>query len=322
MDYRRIGREGPEVSALSLGSWNTYSRMTFEAGVALVRRAFDLGIDFLDVAYYRDKPHTEVLLGRILDVVGKPREDYAIAEKVWYFDYPRQPLAEQLDESLVRLGTEYVDVIITEHPRPGMDVPAIAEELAGLVTSGRARSWGALNWSAADLRTAYDHAEAKGIPTPQLVQLKYSVARRSVVDSAEYQKLFADTGISLHASDTMEGGILAGNLDPGRKIGIDTGGIRERIKELVPRLREIAASFDASPSQLALAFCLAQPATASVLFGSTRIAQIEDNVRAVELAGERGAEIVAALAGLGVSGHENDAPYPHTERTLGEFVTV
>lgn len=320
MEFRKAGASGPKLSALSMGSWNTYSRLSFEAGVDLVRHAFELGINTFDVAYYRDKPHTEVLFGRILDVVGQPRDAYKIIEKVWFFSYPEQSLSTQLDASLLRLNQSYADVVITEHPRPGMDVRKLTEDVAALVTSGKALSWGTLNWTPQDLLVAHEHAAKHKLPAPQLAQLKYNVARCGVVDGPDYQKVFKDTGMTLHASDVMEGGILAGRLQPERHIGIDTGKIRDEIRAIVPRLTEIGAMFGATPAQVALAFAIMNPATTSVLFGATRKSQLDDNVKALQLAGQHGAELKTLLAPLAVAGHENDAPYQHAAPLTGDFI--
>lgn len=321
LERHTFGPEGPDVSVLSIGSWNTYSRLSFEAGVELVRHALDLGIDTFDVAYYRDKPHTEVLFGRIIDVIGRPREEFRIVEKTWFSSYPERSLAAQLDATLVRLGLDHVDVVLSEHPRPGMDVTRIAEEVADLVVSARARAWGGMDWSPAQLRSAYEHLSARGLPTPQGVQLKYSIARQAVVEGSEFRELHRDTGITLMASDTMEGGILAGKLAPERKIGIDTGNIREEIIALVPRLREVAEELGCSTAQLALAFCLANPAVSTVLFGATRPQHLDDAVGALELRDRLGAEAVRErLLPFAVAGHRNDAPYEHAVDLTDDFI--
>lgn len=321
LERRAFGPQGPDLTVLSIGSWNTYSRLSFEAGVELVRHALDVGIDTFDVAMYRDKPHTEVLFGRIIDVVGVPRDEIRVVGKTWFAGYPAKSLAVQLDESLTRLGMDYVDVVLSEHPRPEMDVAAIAEEVAELVTSGRARAWGGMDWSPAQLRIAYDHLSALGLPTPQGVQLKYSIARQAVVEGSEFLDLNRDTGIVLMASDTMEGGILAGKLDPERKIGIDTGNIREQIKALVPVLEPIAAQLGCSTAQLALAFCLSNATIGTVLFGATRPAHLDDAVAAWALVQREGAERIRELVlPFAVEGHKNDAPYPHSAPLTDDFI--
>lgn len=312
MQYRQIGTSDLKTSVLSLGSYQTYSRMEYRDVVNLVRRAAELGINLFDVAHYRTAPHTEVVLARALRDAGLKRDQIMIMDKVWWYDNDEPTLEHQLDELLFRLDTDYLDVIMCYGMRPGRDDPAATARLnAGFVTSGKARAWGGLNWSAKDLRIAHETCVAEGLPTPEIVQLKYNIARRHIVESEEYTKLRAETGISIHASDSLEGGILAGSLVRERVLGRDPGNVREEIIALVPKLREVAEGFGCSMAQLAIAFCIANPQTASLLFGASRIGQLEDNVGAVALVEKHGEAIVAALAGFGVAGHEFDLPPNH-----------
>ncbi|WP_156891549.1 aldo/keto reductase [Agromyces subbeticus] len=317
---RTIGNTSIEVSELSLGSWNTYSRLSFEANVELINHAYRNGINFFDVAYYRDKPHTEVLFGRMLQEAEFSREDIVLAEKVWFFDYPERSLAAQLDQTLRRLAVNDVDVIIVEHPRDGMDVAALATEAAGLVTSGRAKAWGGLNWRPELILEAFRHCREQGLPTPELVQLKYSVVRQNVVDGPEYSQVLAETGISVHTSDTLEGGMLTGNLTPVRKIGLDIGGIREEIRRRVPAVQEAAASLGVTAAEFAIAFAISKPEICSLLFGATRPEQVDANLRGLELAHTRAAEVRGLAKGLGVDAHEIDPPYGHDAALTDEFV--
>ena len=312
MEYRRIGTSDLMVSVLSLGSYQTYSRMEYRDVVGLIARASELGINAFDVAHYRTAPHTEVVLARALRDAGLKRGEIMIMDKVWWYDRDEPTLATQLDEMLFRLDTDYLDVLFCYGMRPGRYDPAeTARICAGFVTSGKARVWGGLNWSAKDLRVAHETCAREGLPGPQFLQIKYNIARRHIVESPEYTALRAETGISIHASDTMEGGILAGNLVRERVLGRDPGGIREDIIALVPRLRAVADEFGCTPAQLAIAFCIANPQTASLLFGASRIAQLEDNVGAVAVAARHGSAIRAALADMGVAGHQFDLPPNH-----------
>jgi len=312
VQYRQIGTSDLKTSVLSLGSYQTYSRMEYRDVVNLVRRAAELGINLFDVAHYRTAPHTEVVLARALRDAGLKRDQIMIMDKVWWYDNDEPTLEHQLDELLFRLDTDYLDVIMCYGMRPGRDDPAATARLnAGFVTSGKARAWGGLNWSAKDLRIAHETCVAEGLPTPEIVQLKYNIARRHIVESDEYTRLRAETGISIHASDSLEGGILAGSLVRERVLGRDPGNVREEIIALVPKLREVAEGFGCSMAQLAIAFCIANPQTASLLFGASRIGQLEDNVGAVALVEKHGEAIVAALAGFGVAGHDFDLPPNH-----------
>ncbi|MGX1793740.1 aldo/keto reductase [Microbacterium sp. NPDC055312] len=317
---RNIGKSDIAVSELSLGSWHTYSRLSFEANINLINHAYSRGIRFFDVAYYRDKPHTEVLFGRMLQEADFSRDDVVIAEKVWYFDYPERSLTAQLDASMRRLAVDNVDVIIVEHPRAEMDVEQLTRDAAELVTSGRARVWGGLNWRPELIRQAHDYCVAEGLPTPEMVQLKYSVVRQNVVDGADYQSVLADTGISVHASDSLEGGILTGNLSPSRHIGLDIGGIREDIKARVPAIEEAAASLGVTAAEFSIAFAVSSQNVCSLLFGATRPEQIDSNLRGLELAQTRGEEVRALARDLGVDKHEIDPPYGHDVPLTADFI--
>lgn len=319
MHTARLGTSDVEVSRLSLGSWYTYSRLSFEAGTRLVRTALDNGVTFFDVAYYRNSPHTELIFSRLIREAGAQRKEYQIAEKLWYFNYPQESLTDQTDRMLRRIDEEYVDTLIIEHPRPGMSVEKLVDEITDVVASGRARSWGALNWVPEDLITAHAHATANGVVGPALAQLKYSIVRRNVVEQ-QYRQVVEQTGMSIHASDTMEGGILAGVLSPERHIGIDVGEIREEIKATVPKIVAAADSLGITPAQFSLAWCLTNRQVASLLFGATRPERLLENVEALRIADEYGDAIRAAAEGMGIDAHALDEPYKHDRALIGDYV--
>ncbi|MFE7192585.1 aldo/keto reductase [Kitasatospora sp. NPDC057541] len=296
---RRLGTAGPEVSALSLGSWHTYDRMDFGDAVAMVRHAVDLGINLFDVAVYGIPGHppvfTDVLFSAIVRAGGLAREDYLLSAKLWLEPYPQLSLRDQLANALFRAGVEHADLaVLGDIRREDLDLRAIAEELAELEKEGLIGCWGVNNWSATAIRTIREHARAAGSPGPQLAQLKYSPCRRAVPDGEPFAELFAE-GLSLQASDILEGGILAGRTSPAREIGRDPGGIRDRITEAAGGLAAVAADLGATPAQLCVAFALTHPATATVLFGASRMRQLTDNVGALELLERVGAEQVREL---------------------------
>ncbi|SDW61324.1 Aldo/keto reductase family protein [Amycolatopsis xylanica] len=153
------------------------------------------------------------------------------------------------------------------------------------------------NWLASDLDYTMKFASREGLPAPSFAQLKYSVVRRSMAEGPFYGAHFETGRLALQASDVFEGGVLLGKT-PSRKIGADPGGIRSAIKDAAWAVATVASSFGVSPSQLAIAFCLAYAPVANVLFGVSRLQQLEDNLGAVRLAASHGAEVRAALDGL------------------------
>ncbi|HET6287452.1 MAG TPA: aldo/keto reductase [Amycolatopsis sp.] len=293
---------GFATSALSLGSWNTWDRMDFDDAVRLIRHAIDAGVTLFDVAHYDMGPHaeqsrTDLLFGEAVRAAGIKRDEYQLCGKLWLWDYPNTGFAEQLATSFDRVGVDRAEAVVVGDYFERPDIPRIVTEVAEQIRLGRFDVWGVNNWQAADLDRALDFASREGLPAPAFAQLKYSVARRSMAEGPFYGAHFEAGRLTLQASDVFEGGVLLGKT-PSRKIGADPGGIRDAIRAAASRVAAVAADFGVSPSQLSVAFCLAYEPVANVLFGVSRMAQLEDNLGAVALAASRGAEVRAALEDL------------------------
>ncbi|WP_243725496.1 aldo/keto reductase [Actinomadura rubrisoli] len=296
---RRLGTAGPEASVLSLGSWHTYDRMDFGDAVAMVRHAVDSGINLFDVAVYGMPGHppvfTDVLFSAIVRAGGIARDDYLLSTKLWLEGYPQQSLRDQLANALFRVGADHADVaVLGDIRRDDLDLRRLAEDLAELEREGLLGCWGVNNWSATAVRTIRGHALAAGSPGPQLAQLKYSPCRRSIPDGEPFAAVFAE-GVSMQASDVLEGGILAGNTAPSRQIGKDPGEVRPRIVEAAKGLAELAAELDATPAQLCVAFTLTHPSTSTVLFGASRMRQLTDNIAALDILDRVGSSRLRSL---------------------------
>ncbi|MFC4908256.1 aldo/keto reductase [Actinomadura gamaensis] len=295
---RRLGTTGPETSVLSLGSWHTYDRMDFADAVAMVRYAVDAGIDLFDVAVYGMPGHppvfTDVLFSAIVRAAGLARDDYLLSAKLWLEGYPERPLRAQLTHALFRAGVDRADVAVLGDIRREVDLRRLAADLAELEREGLVGCWGVNNWSAAAVRTIGEHARAEGSPGPQVAQLKYSPCRRSIADGEPFAALFAE-GLSLQASDVLEGGILAGNTSPSRQIGRDPGNVRGRVHDAAKGIAELAGDLGVSPAQLCVAFALTHPSVATVLFGASSLAQLQDNIAALDLLERVGPDRLRAL---------------------------
>jgi aryl-alcohol dehydrogenase-like predicted oxidoreductase len=193
-----------------------------------------------------------------------------------------------------------------------LDARRVVDDVNAQIDAGRFDSWGVNNWGIAELRAARDHASAHGLVPPSFAQLKYSLVRRTMAEGPFYGPLFAEAALSLQASDIFEGGILAGKLSPGRKIGADVGDIRPRIVEAFPRVQRIADRLETTPTQLSLAFTLTHPATANVLFGASSVSQFAENLGALDLLERVGAERLREATGdLWLDRHVNaDGTWP------------
>jgi len=300
--FRPLGPGTAPVPPLALGSWNTWDRMSESDAVAMIRRASSAGAGFFDVAYYNMGPHaenskTDILFGRALRASGVARDEVFLCGKLWLWDWPNQSFRSQLEESLDRAGLDRFDAVVVGDYAAPPDLPRLIADVDELVAEGLIGSWGINNWVIDDTREALRVAASASAAPPTFAQLKYSIARRSMAEGEPYGELFRDGVLALQASDVFEGGVLLGRV-PQRKIGADVGGIRERIAQAAPAVARVADRFGVSPAQLAIAFCLALPATANVLFGASRLEQLEANLAAVELAATRGADIREALSDL------------------------
>ena len=266
---RPLGSSGLDVSPLALGSWRTFERIGMDRSVEIVRAAAAGGITFFDDARYNDETgsapiptgYSEVLFGEVMRAAGLPRAETVIANKLWWEHWPREDAAAELDGSLGRLGFDHVDLIYAVTLPDGLEVERAVEEVAGLLTAGKARAWGVANWSAEQIVEATAAATRLGIEPPAAAQLSYSLIDRATVEDPAMEAALTAASIGLIPSNVMAGGTLL-----------------ER-----PALRDLAERLHTTAAALAIAFALAHPLTASVLFGVSSIAQLEANLGATEM---------------------------------------
>lgn len=295
----RIGTSDLETSVFALGSWHVYDRMHFEDTVALLRTALDRGINLFDVGVYgfpgMPPAFTDVLFSAAIRAVGVARDDYLLSEKLWVEAWDgEQGFKPQLERALFRVGHEHADlVILGDLRRDDLELRDLVLNLADLKRAGLIRAWGINNWSAANVQSLIDIAHAEGVDAPAIAQLKYSVSRRSIADGEPFSKLWQQ-GLSMQASDVMEGGYLAGKVSTEREVGRDPGDIRQRIIDDVPAFVALSEELGATPAQLAIAFTLTHPATATTLFGASSVAQLEANLESLELLERVGGETIRA----------------------------
>ncbi|KQY77301.1 oxidoreductase [Microbacterium sp. Root1433D1] len=284
---REIGRSGLYSSLFSLGSWHTYDRMDFADAVAMLREAVDRGVNLFDVGVYSapgaPPVFTDVIFSAMVRAAGLDREEWLLSSKLWLETFDAEGFRPQLDNALMRVGVEHADlVILGDLRRDDLDLRDLVLDLARLTDAGIIRAWGVNNWSASSIQALIDIATDEDVPGPQIAQLKYSVSRRAIPDGAPFAGLW-EQGLTLQASDCLEGGILAGKVNGDRQIGRDPGDIRGRILSDVPAFAALADSLDASPAQLGIAFTLTHPALTTTLFGASSVAQLRANLAAVDL---------------------------------------
>ena len=309
---RPLGASGIEVSELALGSWRTYERIPRETGIAVLRKARELGITFLDDARYNDETGTaplktgysEVVFGELFRASGWKRDEVVLANKLWWEFWPEQKAAAELDASLQRMGMDYIDLGYAERPPEGLHVEEIVRDIGTLIDAGKLRAWGVLNWKPELIAEAASVAAAQGVEPPCAAQLAYSLVRRSPVEDREMADALDAANASVVASFTLDGGALSGKyVEPGAKGRLtehpDDKLYRPALKAAAA-LRALAGQRGTRPAPMAIAFALLNPRVASVLFGATSPEQVAENVSAVEIAGAMDEEAAADLGKIGL----------------------
>lgn len=317
LPYRRCGRSGLKLPALSLGLWHNFGGThPFENARAMVHRAFDLGITHFDLANNYGPPpgSAEETFGRILrDDLAGYRDELIISTKAGYHMWPgpygewgsRKYLLASLDQSLVRLGLDYVDIFY--HHRPDPDTP-LEESLGALVTavqSGRALYAGVSNYPAATAAEAARFLRAAGVPL-LIHQPRYSIFDRAPETTGLLDEL-ETAGVGTIVFSPLAQGLLTGRYLDGvpadsRAAGDSPFLNHETVERQIARIRalhDIAAARGQSLAQMALAWVLRRPVVVSALIGASRPAQIDENVAAagrLEFAPEELAAIDAALS--------------------------
>jgi L-glyceraldehyde 3-phosphate reductase len=284
--YRSLGPL--RVSALALGSWRTYERISRSEGVAVLDAARSAGIDFLEVARYNDETgraplptgYSEVVFGEIFRASGWPRAEVTIANKLWWEFWPTQSVAEELEASLRRTGLDHFDFVYSDPPPTSLATEEVVAAVGELVTSGEVRAWGVVNWPAEWI------AEARALASvpPVAAQLPYSLVQRSPVEDADMIEALGPMGVI--ASFVLAGGALTGKYADGA-----SGRLSDALEsphyaaalEEASRLRARASELGTTPAALAIAFALHAPRVTSVLVGATSPSQVHENVRAVDI---------------------------------------
>ena len=316
MHYRRCGKSGLKLPAISLGLWHNFGGVdTFENGRAMVRRAFDLGITHFDLANNYGPPpgSAESNFGEILRLDLKPhRDELIISSKAGYtmWDGPycdwgsRKYLLSSLDQSLKRMGIEYVDIFYSHRPDPETPLEETMGALDHAVRSGKALYAGVSNYDAA--RTAEAAKILRRLGTPCLIhQPKYSMFERWV-EGGLLDVLGAE-GIGGIAFCPLAQGLLTDRYLKGIPEGsraskphgfLKKHDIDEKRMNQIRALNEIAIARGQTLAQMSLAWVLRDQRMTSALIGASRVEQIEQNVAALNnatFAGEELQEIEAVL---------------------------
>lgn len=318
MKYNRVGRSGLLLPAISLGLWHNFGGVdSFENGRAMLRRAFDLGITHFDLANNYGPPpgSAEEMFGKILNTDFAPyRDELVISTKAGYhmWDGPygewgsKKYLIASLDQSLKRMGLDYVDVFYSHRPDPNTPLEETMGALDQIVRQGKALYVGISSYDAEQTAEAVKILNDLG--TPLLIhQPSYSMFNRWIENGL--QDVLQENGVGSIAFCPLEQGLLTNKYISGiptdsRAAKANTFLSEERVTEdvisKVKQLNEIAQNRDQNLAQMALAWVLREGRVTSALIGASKVSQIEENVAALnhlEFSNEELSQIERILKG-------------------------
>ena len=301
MPYRRLGRSGLQVSVLSFGSWVTFGEQ-LDTGLAedCLAVAREAGVNFFDNAEAYAGGESERIMGRAIDRLGWERWSYLISTKVFWGIHGdvvnmrntlnRKYLMHAVEGSLERLGLDFVDLLYCHRPDPTTPLEETVWAMSDIVSSGRALYWGTSEWSADEIRAAWEIAERHHLHKPVVEQPQYNLLERRRVER-EYARLYEDIGIGLTTWSPLASGLLTGKYVDGipegsraslpgyewlRDILVDPASNAKAAK-----LVELAKSLDVTPSQLAIAWCATNPNVSTVITGASSADQVRENMGAL-----------------------------------------
>ena len=317
MQYRRLGHSGLQVSELSLGSWVTYhNQVDAAAAREMLAVAFDAGVNFFDNAEAYAGGKGEVVMGEALKALRWPRLNYIVSTKFfWGLDREartpnrrhtlnRKYLAQAIDGSLQRMGLDFIDLVYCHRSDPHTPIEETVWAMSDMIERGKALYWGTSEWSAEEIRAAWDIAERHHLHKPVMEQPQYNLFCRKRVEQ-EYTRLYQDIGLGLTTWSPLASGLLTGKYRSGvpagsrgtlEGMGFLLNGLTDVSKNAVlTQLDAVALELDCSLGQLAIAWAARNPRVSTVIMGASKISQLQDNLRAVDIIPRLTPQIMARI---------------------------
>ncbi len=303
MEFRRLGRSGLQVSALSLGAWVTMGgQIGEEIAYQCMVTAYEAGVNFFDNAESYARGNAEIVMGNVIKKVGWKRTDLVVSTKIfWGGDGPndcglsRKHIIEGTHASLKRLQMDYVDLIFCHRPDKNTPIEETVWAMNQIVQQGKALYWGTSEWSAAQIMEAHGVARREHLIPPLMEQPEYNMFTRQRVER-EYAPLYRTIGLGTTVWSPLASGLLTGKYNhgapEGTRINLEGYGWlkkwfesdeTKRNIEKVKQLASISQELGISMAQLALAWCLKNPNVSTVITGASRVEQVIENMKALDV---------------------------------------
>ncbi|MDB5202074.1 MAG: alcohol dehydrogenase [Ferruginibacter sp.] len=303
MEYRRLGRSGLQVSALSFGSWVSFSKqINDKLAEELMGIAYDNGINFFDNAEGYALGESEKMMGRILKKKKWDRTSYIVSSKAfwgWRGDdnkpnqtgCSRKHLMEACNEALQRLQVDYLDLYFCHRPDKLTPIEETVWAMNHLMQQGKILYWGTSEWSGVEIMEAHRVAQQYRLIGPTMEQSQYNLFERDKIDR-EFLDIFRTVGMGTTIFSPLASGLLSGKYNDGIPKGSrfsleGFGWLKDKWMEedhlkKIRKLGDLAVKFDTSLAALSIAWCIKNPNVSTAILGASKKAQLTENLKALE----------------------------------------
>lgn len=306
MEYRRLGKSGLKVSALSFGSWVTFgNQVDVDDALAIMTAAYDAGVNFFDNAEAYAAGASEKVMGKALKKAGWRRDSYLVSSKVRWgavkdpkptqVGLSRKHIVEACHQAMKRLKVDYLDLYFCHRPDPEVPMEEVVRAMTDLIHQGKVFYWGTSEWSAQQLMEAYSVARQYNLIPPTMEQPQYHMFHRYRVE-VEYGRLYEAIGLGTTIWSPLASGLLTGKYNEGvpKDSRVNLKGYEwlrqmfeseewQRRLEIVRQLTPIAEGMGTTMARLAIAWCLKNPNVSTVIMGASRIEQLQENLQALDV---------------------------------------
>lgn len=302
MEYRRLGKSGLQVSALSLGSWLTFGKQISDAmAEKLMDLAYDRGVNFFDNAEIYAQGKSEIVMGKILKKKKWDRSSYVVSSKVFFGDGRKKPnqtglsrkhIFEACDAALKRLQVEYLDLFFCHRPDKNTPIEETVWAMNHLIQQGKILYWGTSEWSAQEIMEAHMRAKDLRLIGPTMEQPQYNMFHRDKVER-DFNQIYKTVGLGTTIWSPLASGVLTDKyikkFPRGTRLGmkglewLKENALTEERLDKVRQLNELAQSIDTSMAKLAIAWCAKNPNVSTVILGASKLNHLKETLSALEV---------------------------------------